>query len=376
MSNNDIMEFSIDNIPKILEDNKTKLINLVLSLDRHEISKDLTNSLNIMLMGNKTNLMDVYEIMVNNFDDISNKVDTIEKKIMEFNSTQSNSYVVDPDNILYVVFFKQIIYIKQLVKDINMLICSNINLVFIYAYLISMLYNEPEKITSNYILILKNIVSDTKFMAEHDNKLKEFLGANVIDKIYITIKIIYNSDKEFDKLLVDLKNQKLEEYRKNNGVDLSDSFKEIEKLGKDIKGGSINIYDIEEKFIKKRNYIMSKKRNIVITNLYDQDNVKLIIGDNISIELWFGYNLFVYKRFNFNFDDYQSKINKILESDGLSIDYFLNLDYFNDIETPYASMLLPNSTNMIGGSNHIDYKYYLKYLKYKNKYLKLKNNKY
>ena len=113
---------------------------------------------------------------------------------------------------------------------------------------------------------------------------------------------------------------------------------------------------------------MIQKRNIIIGNLYNVDNVNLLLKDYISIELWFGYNLFIYKRFNYDFKEYQTKINDIINLNGLNNIYLLNLDYLNDIDAPDAGMLLPS---IIGGNiNNI---YYTKYIKYKNKYLKLKN---
>ena len=106
--------------------------------------------------------------------------------------------------------------------------------------------------------------------------------------------------------------------------------------------------------------MLNKKRDIVIANLYNSDNLNLILTDNISIELWFGYNLYVYKRFNFNFGEYQNKVNEIVKSTGLDELYILRLDYFNDIDAPYAGMLVTNSTNMIGGFDFTNDKYYKK----------------
>ena len=100
----DFTNFSIDNIPKFLTDNKELLVNMNMLLDRHEISKSLCISLNRSIMGSKTKLSDVYDLMINNFEDISNKVVLIEKKIKEFNTSQDYKYIVDPANILYIVF--------------------------------------------------------------------------------------------------------------------------------------------------------------------------------------------------------------------------------------------------------------------------------
>jgi len=147
----DKKDFQLDTIPTYLKDNKDKLINMGLPLDRYEISKSLTISLNRMIMGNKTKLIDVYDLMTNNFEDIS-------KKIKYFNYQQKYEYFIDPEKILFVVFYKQIVYIKKLINNIYDYLNSNINLVFIYSYLISKLYNEPSTISSNYIFIIKKII--------------------------------------------------------------------------------------------------------------------------------------------------------------------------------------------------------------------------
>jgi hypothetical protein len=366
MNNVKFTDFPLDTIQTYLEENKIKLIDMGLGLDRYEISKSLTNSLNRMLMGNKTKLSDIYDYMMNNFDDVSNKIKLIEDKVRYFNSYEKFQYFVEPEKILYVVFFKQIIYIKKLIDEINNYVNSNINLVFIYSYLISKLYNEPNNITSNYIFIISKIISDDTFLSNYDDKFKKIISLEIINKVFAIIKIIYSADTDFVKLLTDLENKKMEAYKKNNTVDYSDSYKELEKEAKNIKGGDVNIYDIETNFQKTRDFMFVQKRKIDITLLYNIDNFNLIFQDGLSIELWFGYNLFVYKRFEFAFDEYMGKINEMLNSKGYKQIYMLSLNYLNDMNSPDAGII------PIKGGNNTTIDYYLKYIKYKNKYLKLK----
>lgn len=372
MEVNKFTDFSIDNIPTYLKDTKEKLINMGIPLDRYEISKSLTISLNRMLMGNKTELIYVYDSMVHNFDDIGNKVKSIEEKIKNFNSEQKFEYFIDPERILYIVFYKQIVYVKKLISDIYDYINSNINLVFIYSYLISKLYDEPNKVSSNYIFILNKIISDTSFLSNYDDRLKKFISPEIIDKIFSIIKIIFNADIDFVKLLEELENKKMEEYKKNNSVDYSDSYKEIEQKAKNIKGGMVDIYNIEDNFQKTRNFMLVQKRIINIQELYNPNNLETIFQNGISIELWFGYNLFIYKRFEFNFDEYQSNVNGLVKAKGLEQNYLLSLNYLNDIDAPDAG-ILPITGGSISTSNKLNENYYSKYIKYKNKYLKLKN---
>lgn len=376
MEVNKFSDFSIDTIPIYLKDTKEKLINMGISLDRYEISKSLTISLNRMLMGDKTELINVYDSMIKNFDEIGNKIKSIEEKIEKFNSEQKFEYFIDPEKILYIVFFKQIVYVKTLITDVQDYINSNINLVFIYSYLISKLYNEPNKVSSNYIFILNKIIADTTFLSNYDEKLKKLIPPEIIDKIFTIIKIIYNADIDFIKLLEEFENKKLEEYKKNNSIDYSDSYKEIEKEAKNIKGGMIDIYNIEDNFQKTRNFMFVQKRIINIQELYNQETLDIIFQNGISIELWFGYNLFIYKRFEFNFDEYQSNVNGIVKAKGLEQNYLLSLNYLNDINAPNAGILLMTggNTTTLNKLNSLNINYYSKYIKYKNKYLKLKND--
>lgn len=376
MEVNKFSDFSIDTIPIYLKDTKEKLINMGIPLDRYEISKSLTISLNRMLMGDKTELINVYDSMMKNFDEIGNKIKSIEEKIEKFNSEQKFEYFIDPEKILYIVFFKQIVYVKTLITDIQDYINSNINLVFIYSYLISKLYNEPNKVSSNYIFILNKIITDTTFLSNYDEKLKKLIAPEIIDKIFTIIKIIYNADIDFIKLLEEFENKKLEEYKKNNSIDYSDSYKEIEKEAKNIKGGMVDIYNIEDNFQKTRNFMFVQKRIINIQELYNPDTLDIIFQNGISIELWFGYNLFIYKRFEFNFDEYQSNVNGIVKAKGLEQNYLLSLNYLNDINAPDAGILpmTGGNTHTLNKSNSLNINYYSKYIKYKNKYLKLKND--
>ena len=373
MDINEFTEFTIDNISTYLTHNKNILVGMNLGLDSHEISNSLTSSLNRSLIGTKTKLSEIYDSIANNFDDMTNKVKIIEEKIKEFNIEQKLGYFIDVDNIIILVFYKQFIYIQKLILEIHNSIISNINLVYINFYLISKLYDEPDKISSNYIDILKKLINNPNFENQYGNRLKEFLNSNSLDIIFNIIKIIYNSDNEFSKLIDDLKKDKIDEYKKNNINDRSESYEEIEKEFKKISGGADSEADvfnkIEIKYSNKKNYILLQKRNIDISNLLNLDNINLILQESISIELWHGYNLFIYKRFNYDFKDYQSKINQIIIEKHFDEIYLLNLDYLNDLNVPDAGILLPS---VIGGSNDLNDSYYSKYIKYKNKYITLK----
>lgn len=380
MSEIEFTDFQLDSIPTFLKANKEKIINMDLTLDRYEVSKSLTISLNRMLMGDKTKLSDIYNSMINNFEDTKIKIKLIEDKIKYFNSEQKFEYFVDGEKILYLVFYKQIQEVRKIIRDIHDYLESNINLVFIYSYLISKLYiNKPNDIVVNYIFIINKIIQDISSKSIYDEELKKFLNPQIIDKIFIIIQIIYNADIDFIKLLSDLDNEKINAYKKRNSIDYSNTYKELEKEVKSMKGGDINISDIEIKFQKKKDYILMQKRKIDINILTDNNNLNMILQNCISIELWFGYNLFIYKRFEFNFEEYKTKINKLLDSKEFEPIYHLGLNFINDIDAPDAGILLMTDTNtlpIVGGYRL--YKdtnnYYTKYIKYKHKYIQFKKN--
>lgn len=373
MEEHKIDNFKIDSIPNYLNQNKKKLIDMSIPLDRYEISNSLTISLGRMLMGNKTKLSDLYDDMVSNYEEYEKKIKLIEDNIFKFNSEQKSEYFIDIEKIIYLVFFKQIVYVRKVLEEVDDYIDSNINLVFIYSYLISKLYNDPINITSNYIFIIERIIIGSSFKTNHSIEFSNIINLEILEKIFLMIKMIYNSDFEFSKLVKEFDENKMEEYKKNNQIDYSDSIKELENEARDIKGGGVDMYKIEENFKKKKNFLLIQKRKINIDDLFSSDEINKIIDGNLSLEMWFGFNLFIYKRFDFDFEEYKNKINKYLETKGFETKYYVNLNYLNDIEIPDAGIVLVGGNNINFIKNNITDKiYYLKYIKYKNKYLKLK----
>ena len=414
---NDIEIETLQKIPFYLNTTKSIIIKMNQFVDSYEISKSLTASLNRILIGRYTQLNEVYDSIMENYDSISEKIIIIEDKINEFNNSEENKkYFIDPENIRYLVFFKQIVYIKNLILEIDKFIELDINLVFTYSYIISKLYNEPSKVSSNYIYILQKMTDvdekkkeDHKLSENYDKLVKYFISKDVIDKIYVMIKKIYESDSGFQELLKEYSEKKMQEYKKNNVVEMSESLKQIEKeIEEDIKNKEknkskkesdkkesdkkesdnnltifANMNELEKSYKKKIDNLFFKiKRNIVIENLCNSEYVNSIFDENRK-ELWFGYNLFIYKRFNFDFLNYSKIINSII---GSNVDDILKLNYLEDLNAPDAGILKKNNTDgseiivskgndaLFGGSQkYLNDKYYLKYIKYKNKYLNLKN---
>ena len=109
MENND---FIIDNIPEYLKSSIKEYINMDINLDRYQISKSLTFSLNRKLLGDKKDISQIYDWIISDFDKKTNYITEIEKKINDFNSSSYNNftYFIDPQKIAIIVLFKQILY--------------------------------------------------------------------------------------------------------------------------------------------------------------------------------------------------------------------------------------------------------------------------
>lgn len=400
----DITNFPINNIAESLDYKLSLIINMSLKLDRYEISKALTFSLNKSISGNKTKLSDIYIDIVNNFDKATENVNLIIEQIDKFNTSKSFNYFVDCENIKYILFYKHIVYVRKLINDLILYINSNINLVYIYAFILNKLYSDSFNIISDYLYILDKIISEDDLNLTNKNILLQLLNPEIINTIKFILENIYNSDPSLIKLLEDYEKNKLNEYKKNNSVDFSDEIininQEHRKLNKNNSFDNLNNYNnkkktegikinnLEFEYDKKKKYLLVNKRDILIDNISSEDFLtKILINNKITIEFWQGFNLFLYKNFNYKFDDYKKKINDFINSNKLDSFYFIELDYLNDLNIPDVGIALNIKNideNLIGGCPNIinnnilsEYNSYhiykLKYFKYKNKYLKLKN---
>jgi hypothetical protein len=379
---NENINLSISDISTKLEDNLKILIEMNLKLDRCEISKALTNSLNKSITGNKIKLSDIYISITEDFDNATDNVNMIIDQINQFNKNKSYEYFIDCESIKYILFHKHIVYIRKLITNVVLYINSNINLVYIYGFIINKIYSGSFDTITDYLYILNKIITEDSIDLTNKNILSQLFNSNFIDTAKIIFEFVYNSDSLLIKLLEDYEKTKLDEYKKNNSVDESDEIKNINnehnknaKSIKDNKGtkNGIKINDVETEYEKKKNFLLVNKRDITIDNICTNEFlIKLFLDKKISIELWQGYNLFLYKNFNYKFDDYKKKINDFVVSNNLDALYLIELDYLNDLSIPDVGIIV-NEVQLTGGKkfqNITNYK--LKYYKYKSKYLNLK----
>ena len=95
----------------------------------------------------------------------------------------------------------------------------------------------------------------------------------------------------------------------------------------------------------------------------------ILSGEQIIRELWLGFMLFLFKKFSFSFDEFKKIVEELIKEKEYQDNYNLSLDTFQDLDLPDSFYV----KGQVGGNNNGNM-YLRKYLKYKAKYLKMKNN--
>ena len=120
---------------------------------------------------------------------------------------------------------------------------------------------------------------------------------------------------------------------------------------------------IKDKFIEDKKNFFTISRDIELESKFQNIYEKLFSRQNvITIEIWFGFALFITKHFNVSIDKIMEFFNKKIPEP-----YLVQKDTFGDIVTPMAKYVYKK----LSGGN---ISFYEKYLKYKNKYLLAKKN--
>ena len=384
----DIKKFNkIDEIPEFLETVKNHYLNLSLNLDRHEISRLITKTLNVALLGEITTEQQMYRLIIDNYDEVKSKVKTIIQKIREFNKSKKNEYWVDLDKIVYILWFKEIKFVKNLIIDISENLEYQINIVHVISYVIDKLYNDP-RYTKYYVKILLMIIEQDSEKFLITDKLKNFFTSDKIHKIYEIIRLVLTCDIDFLNFIDKFHKDLLDKEKENNNNEKDDNFNDIELEEQIFKKEKKKLLLSETK--RKLDIDLLFKENQKDSNYYNKNVYKLFTNrDNHSDEniknmkdiismlvddndTWNAFNLFIYKKFDIKTDDYIKKINDIVQG---NLDK-LKIDYFDDLEVPFTIRLNPDPDGdrgtILRGGNSI---YFKKYLKYKEKYLNLKYNK-
>jgi len=376
-------ELQVNQIEKFLEELKDILLKMNISLDTHEINKCLANSLNRALLKEAVELENIYTMMMTNYDEVTKNVPIIEDQIRAFNKSQDYKYYVDMEDVFYLVFYKQIVYVEQILTDTIVYLNSNVNLIFIYTYIIHSFYDEPAIYTDNYIFILtKKLESEVT-----DDKMKDFFSKEKIMKLKIILELIYKADNKFIDLIKTLSTTKnnfierdIEENSPQNSPTSSSgpappattlppasaSKSSAPAPAPSNTFSTKDIEEVEKQFKQQKIDLLNKKREVNIALFLDTENINDLLGNNapVSKELWFGMMLFLYKKFSFNFDEYKTKVTGQLQTLNMPPIYIPGLDPFKDLDLPDSVYV--NSQK--GGAAQSDHdKYYSKYLKYKTK---------
>jgi len=389
--------FSIDIIETYLLNTKNMLIKMNILLDTYEINKCLANSLNRALLKNDVDIDSIYTHMSSNWEEVSTSVPTIEDKIRTFNKSQNYEYYVDMEDVFYLVFYKQIEYVKKILMETMLYLNSNVNLIFIYTFVIQAFYDEPTVFSNNYIFILNKLVNNGDY--GNVQTVRDFFAEAKIKKLGYVLTLLYNADTKLMNLVDNIRNDKItfikldirvpidKNYNNfnciNKGKDVEEETLNIGKSGDEIVqiekkssnskmfNGTRDIEIIEKEFSRLKCNMLFEKRDITIDKVYEGLQ-HLLTDDGIIIrELWLGVMLFLYKKYTFNFEEFQKQVTQLLKSNNYAGDYIPSTDTFKDLDLPVSIYV----TNQSGGTDKYLNNYLNKYLKYKAKYLNLKKNK-
>ena len=187
------IDFNIDNINQYLNNIKHILIKMNIQLDSQEINKFLAQSLNSSLFDNKFNKETAFNFIIEQNNNTSN-IESIKTQIREFNNEQKYEYYVNMEDVQYLVFYKQIKYVREIINEIIQYLNYYVNPVYIYTFIIQSFYDEP-RIVTNYIYFIKKIRENL-----NNDKINKFLEDSKISKLNKILENIYTFDEEFSKL--------------------------------------------------------------------------------------------------------------------------------------------------------------------------------
>ena len=386
--------FSIDIIDTYLLNTKNMLIKMNILLDTYEINKCLANSLNRALLKNDVDIDSIYTHMISNWEEVKTSVPLIEEKIRNFNKSQKYEYYVDMEDVFYLVFYKQIEYVKKILMETILYLNSNVNLIFIYTFIIQAFYDEPVVFSKNYVFILSKLVNTGDY--NNLETVRDFFTEAKIKKLGYVLTLLYEADLKFNNLIEHIRTDKInfikmdirvpidKNYNNfnciNKGENVEEEKSDSENIGKTTidtgkkkdTSGTIfhqtrDIEIIEKEFSRLKCNLLFEKRDITIDKIYEGLEHLLTDGGIIIRELWLGVMLFLYKKYTFNFEEFQKRVIQLLKTNNYGNDYIPSTDTFKDLDLPDSIYV----TNQSGGNKNA---YLNKYLKYKAKYFKLKNS--
>jgi hypothetical protein len=393
-------EFTVDSIDSYLLDTKNMLIKMNILLDTNEINKCLSNSLNRALLKSNFSIDDIYKYFDSNWEDVVKDVSIIEEKVRIFNKSQNYEYYVDMEDVFYLFFYKQIDYVRKILLETMQYLNSNVNLIYIYTFIIQAFYDEPISFSNNYIFILNKLVNSTDGKVTTET-IKDFFAEPKITKLKSILTLLYDADTKFNELITHIFNSKNrfigsdirvpidKNYNNFNCINKGESLEEKIETKTSVKlttgvgikmkndesmdevfGKTRDIEIVEKEFNGLKCNMLFGKRDIAIEKIYE--GLEPLLANEVKFvkEFWLGVMLFLYKKYTFDFEDFRQKIDALLKKYGYDQEFIPSIDAFTDLRLPDSIYI----TKQLGGSGINTY--LNKYLKYKAKYLKLKEIKF
>lgn len=173
-------DFRINNISNYLIDFKELLKKLHI-LDKNEINKNLTTSLNNLLLPQLT-FEEKYKFIISKMSEVETNIIEIKKQIDEFNNKQGYVSFIDIDNIYYITYFNEITFVDNNIKRVIRFIDKDINLNYVYCYVINDFYDELSNNDKNYFFILEHRINELS-----DKKDKSIIEQKILD-FFLLIK--------------------------------------------------------------------------------------------------------------------------------------------------------------------------------------------
>lgn len=368
-------KFNIDDIVTYLVNIKNVLIKMNIKLDSQEINKFLADSLNNSLFEGKYNKDTAYDELNEKWESIN--LEPIESQIRKFNLQENYEYYVNLEDVVYLEFYKRIKYTKEIIQEVIQYLNFDVNPIYIYTFIIQSFYDDPV-LFSSYIYFIGKI-RDTL----NDEKIAVFLHKSIVEKLEKILNIIYANDSKFNKLIVDIQTDRINFIKDGIIVTTLSYPNNYNCKERNIQNGLIStkpkghktenkdIEILEKHFYQLKCQVLFEKRQLELNdNFYTKLTNLLSSEPLINLELWLGFILFLYKKFDFDYqNEFKPKVDAIIDAKGdILKDYKPKLDYYDDLNVPEYNY----ENNQLKGGTNI---YFNKYLKYKSKYIKLKINK-
>lgn len=208
--------------------------------------------------------------------DCYNSILTIAKGIELFNKVNPK-YSLKLNEIQEIVNYYRYVYVYKLVRNVEELLISRSNNVYVLTYILSSLYDEFQldqngqknylDITPKYIELFKTIVESRKnspIIGCTSEPVPICPDKNDYAMIEMLLKSVFQCDKTFQEFInnIELK-ESIDDIEKDSDIELSDSLKKLQEQGTTLgkvksiltKGGGLNFdFNSNIRFVNQQHY--------------------------------------------------------------------------------------------------------------------------